>query len=150
MEFADEWLWLIFIVVGLLLAALELVFGLDTSFDLVITGSVFIVGGFIAWLLGAWLAAPIATIVMGVAYIVLGRRYIKRVMGVPQEPTNVDAMVGKSGIVLSRVTTLGFDGRVRVDNEEWRARAADEIQVGEEVVVKSISGVTLFVEKRRR
>jgi membrane protein implicated in regulation of membrane protease activity len=149
MEFADEWLWLVFIVVGLLLAALELVFGLDTSFDLVITGSAFILGGFLAWLFGAWLVAPIATIVTGVAYIALGRRYIKQMMGVPKEPTNVDAIIGRSGVALSRVSRA-FNGRVRVGNEEWRARSAEEIETGEEIVVKAISGVTLVVEKSRR
>jgi membrane protein implicated in regulation of membrane protease activity len=149
MEFAEEWLWLVFIVVGLLLAALELVFGLDTSFDLVITGSAFILGGFLAWLFGAWLVAPIATIVTGVAYIALGRRYIKQMMGVPKEPTNVDAIIGRSGVALSRVSRA-FNGRVRVGNEEWRARSAEEIETGEEIVVKAISGVTLVVEKSRR
>ncbi|OGO36059.1 MAG: hypothetical protein A2147_02555 [Chloroflexi bacterium RBG_16_57_8] len=149
MEFADTWLWLVFIIVGILLAALELVFGLDTSFDLVITGSVFVIGGLAGWITGAWVVTPVATVVFGVAYIVLGRRYIKRVMGVPKEPTNVDALVGSPGIVLRRVTRRP-EGLVRVGHEEWRARAAEDIEAGEEITVISISGVTLLVERSRR
>ena len=146
MEFADTWLWLVFIVAGILLASLELVFGLDTSYDLVISGSAFVIGGFLGWAFGRWLVAPIATIVIGVGYIALGRRYVQRVIGVPREPTNIDAIVGKPGVVLKK-TSSGPDGRVRVGNEEWRARSAEAIEAGERVIVKSISGVTVNVEK---
>ena len=149
MEFAETWLWLIFIVAGVLLAALELVFGLDTSYDLVITGSAFAIGGFLGWAVDSWLVAPIATIVIGIGYIGLGRRYLKRAMGVPKEPTNIDAVVGKPGVVLKR-TSGSPDGRVRVGNEEWRAVSADDIDAGEQITVRSVSGVTLTVEKSRR
>ena len=41
------------------------------------------------------------------------------------------------------------DGRVKVGNEQWRARAEEDIKQGDEVVVTSVSGATLVVEKTK-
>lgn len=149
MEFAAAWLWLVFIIVGILLAVLELLVGLETGLDLVIIGSAFIIGGVVSWVFKTWLVAPIATIVLGVAYIAIGRRYVHRWTAVPKQRTNIDAIVGASGIVLKKVSRQP-DGIVRVGNEQWRARADEDIEAGEEIVVKSVTGVTLAVERSRR
>ncbi|CAL9658184.1 hypothetical protein SUDANB176_06882 [Streptomyces sp. enrichment culture] len=61
----------------------------------------------------------------------------------------VDALVGKSAYVVSEVTGTG--GRVRIDGEEWTARAYDETLViapGAIVDVMEISGTTAFVYPR--
>jgi len=42
-----------------------------------------------------------------------------------------------------------FDGRVKVGNERWRARAEEDIKEGDEIVVTSVSGATLIVEKTK-
>jgi membrane protein implicated in regulation of membrane protease activity len=36
-----------------------------------------------------------------------------------------------------------------VGNEGWRARATDEIEKGDEIVVTGVSGATLIVEKTK-
>lgn len=43
--------------------------------------------------------------------------------------------------------TENVDGLVKVGNEQWRARAEEAIKKGEEMVVTSVSDVTLIVEK---
>ena len=61
----------------------------------------------------------------------------------------VDALVGKAAYVVSEVTGLG--GRVRIDGEEWTARALDEtlvIPAGRTVDVIEISGATAIVYPR--
>jgi len=60
--------------------------------------------------------------------------------------TNIDAIMGKKGIVLEGLTP-GGNGRVRVGNEEWKARAEDKIDKGEVIVVTAVNGVTLNVER---
>ena len=60
--------------------------------------------------------------------------------------TNIDTIIGQQGIVLKDIKK-NFDGRVRVGNEQWRARADEDIGPGEEITVTSISGVTLKVKK---
>ena len=146
MEFLDTWIWLIFIGIGLLLVLTELIIGVETSLDLVFIGSAFIVGGLVSWPFNSWLVAVIVTSVIAIAYITLGRRYIHRWVQVSKSKTNVDAIIGKRGVVLQAIGR-NADGLVKVANEQWRARAQEDVAEGEEIVVTGVSGVTLLVEK---
>jgi membrane protein implicated in regulation of membrane protease activity len=94
------------------------------------------------------LLALIITSIICITYIALGRRYIHRWTAVKLERTNIDAIIGTSGIVV-RSIAKNADGLVKVRNEQWRAKAEEDIESGEEIVVKSVSGVTLIVEKRK-
>ena len=146
MGFPDLWLWLIFVIVGLLLVLLELIIGVDTGLDLVFIGSVFIIGGLATWVLHSWQLTVIVTSIICVAYVALGRRYVHRWTMVSKAKTNIDAIIGRQGIVL-RDIARNIDGLVKIGNEQWRARAAEDIRKGDEIVVTSINGVTLIVEK---
>ncbi len=146
MEFADLWLWLIFIGVGLVLAALELIAGVETGFDLVVIGSVFIIGGLVTLPFHSWMPTVIVTSVLCVAYVAVGRRYIHRWTATEEEKTNIDAIVGRKGIVQRDIAKYVV-GRVKIDNQSWRARAAGNIEEGDEVVVTGVSGATLIVNK---
>lgn len=66
--------------------------------------------------------------------------------------TNVEGLIGKCGIVLEEINNLHAVGLVQVDGVEWTARAADEstIEKGREVMIKSISGVKLIVEEKKK
>ncbi|MFC2006173.1 NfeD family protein [Chloroflexota bacterium] len=141
-----DWLWLVFIIAGLVLILLELVIGVETGLDLVFIGSAFILGGLVAWPFHFWPLTAIITTVLCVAYVALGRRYVHRWTQVKQTKTNIDTIIGRHGIVLKSIAK-SVDGRVKVGNEQWRARAEENINEGEEIVVASVSGVTLIVEK---
>ena len=144
--FPDLWLWLVFVIVGLLLVLLELIVGVETGLDLVVIGSVFIIGGLATWTFHSWLLTVIVTSIICVAYVALGRRYVHRWTTVSKAKTNIDAIIGKEGIVLKSIAR-NVDGLVKVGNEQWRARAEEDIKKGDEIVVTSVSGVTLIVEK---
>ena len=144
--FADSWLWLIFIIVGLLLAISELILGVEVGLDLVFIGSVFILGGLVTWPFHSWLLTLIVTSVICIAYMALGRRYVHRWTAVSKAKTNIDAIIGRQGIVLKSIAK-NVDGLVKVGYEQWRARAEEDIKKGDEIVVTSVSGVTLIVEK---
>jgi len=144
--FPDSWLWLVFVIVGLLFVLLELIVGVETGLDLVFVGSAFIVGGLVTWPFDSWLLTVIVTSIICVAYVALGRRYVHRWTMVSKAKTNIDAIIGQQGIVLKSIAR-NADGLVKVGNEQWRARAEENIKEGEEIVVTSVSGVTLIVEK---
>jgi inner membrane protein len=146
MIFANEWFWLIFILIGMAMVLLELIVGVDTGLDLVFIGSAFIIGGLVTWPFHLWIWTLVVTCVVGIAYVALGRRYVHRWTASKKTKTNVDVMIGQKGIVIKSITPSA-DGRVRVRNEEWKARANGEIHEGEEVIVTSVSGVTISVEK---
>jgi membrane protein implicated in regulation of membrane protease activity len=144
--FADSWSWLIFVAIGLLLVMLELIIGVETGFDLVFVGTAFIIGGLVAWPFHSWVFTLIVTCVICLGYVFIGRRYVHRWKTVPQAKTNIDTIIGKTGIVLHPIAP-NADGVVKVENEEWRARATENIGDGLEVVVTDITGVTLIVAK---
>ena len=141
-------LWLIFVIVGLLFVLLELIIGVETGLDLVVIGSVFIIGGLATWPFHSWLLTVIVTSLICVAYVAMGRRYVHRWTMVSKAKTNIDAIIGRQGIVLKSIAK-NVDGLVKVGNEQWRARAEDDIKKGEEIVVPSVSGVTLIVKKTK-
>lgn len=67
----------------------------------------------------------------------------------PKQLFGVDALIGRRAYVVRQVT--GRDGRIRIDGEEWTARAFDDslvIPVGAAVDVMSISGTTAIVYPR--
>ena len=148
MEFANLWLWLIFVIVGVVFVLLELVIGVETGFDLVFIGSAFILGGLASWPFHSWLLALIITGLICVAYVAIGRRYVHRWTAVSNAKTNIDAIIGREGIVLKNIAK-NADGLVKVGNEQWRGRAEEDIKQGEEIVVTSVRGVTLIVEKTK-
>ncbi|MFC1904237.1 NfeD family protein [Chloroflexota bacterium] len=146
--FPDLWLWLVFIIVGLLLVLLELIVGVETGFDLVIIGSAFILGGLVGWPFHSWVLPLIVTSLICVIYVVIGRRYVHRWTAVKKVKTNIDAIIGSEGIVLKNIAR-NVDGRIRVGSQQWRARAEENIKEGDEIVVTGISGSTLIVEKNK-
>lgn len=144
--FPDSWVWLLFIGVGLLMVLLELTAGVETGLDLVFIGSAFIIGGLITWPFHSWVLTLLITLAICIAYLVLGRRYVHRWTATRKEKTNIDVIIGRKGIVLQNLSS-GVNGLVKVGNEEWRARAEENIEKGEVIVVTAINGVTLNVEK---
>ena len=146
--FSDLWLWLIFAAVGLLMVLLELLVGVETGFDLVFLGSSFILGGLATWPFNSWVLTVIVTSIICVAYVALGRRYVHRWKASGISKTNIDAIIGRKGVVIKDITTVN-DGLVKVGNEQWRARAEEEFKEGDEIVVTGVSGVTLIVEKTK-
>ncbi|MDP6501418.1 MAG: NfeD family protein [Dehalococcoidales bacterium] len=146
--FPDLWLWLVFVIIGLLLVLLELVVGVETGLDLVFIGSAFVLGGLITWPSNSWVLSLIVTSLILVAYLVIGRRYVHRWTVVKGERTNIDAIVGRRGVVLKSIAR-NVDGRVRLGNERWQARAEEDIGEGDEIVVTNVTGSTLIVEKHK-
>ena len=64
-------------------------------------------------------------------------------------PTNSDRVIGQKALVLTDITSIDSLGTVKVMGQVWSAVCEDgrDIPAGENVVVKSISGVKLVVEK---
>ena len=63
-------------------------------------------------------------------------------------PTNLHALIGKSGIVTEPSAGPSSPARVKVGSEEWRAIAADqrELPCGAHVTVTEVNGSTLTVQ----
>jgi membrane protein implicated in regulation of membrane protease activity len=128
------------------LAAAEVLTG-DFSL-LMLGGGALITAGF-AGVTGAaaWIDAIVFAVV-SVGLLFLLRPMLLRRFAVPPHPTNVDALPGKSALVLEPVRAHG--GQVKIDGEVWTARPlvdSDVYEPGTTVTVMKIDGATAVVWK---
>jgi membrane protein implicated in regulation of membrane protease activity len=63
--------------------------------------------------------------------------------------TNVDALIGKSGIVTERIDPVTGKGRVMVGGEDWRGAALNNmvLEPGTKIMVIQVDGTTLQVDR---
>lgn len=144
---ALPWNWVL-IVAGALLILVEIAFGGFAGFDLVLIGSAFVVGGGLGLLFHSATLGTIVASALCVGYVVLGRRWVRARIQPRHAATNVDALIGKQGIVVQRIAPHAA-GQVRVNDEIWRAELAPDVQGALEpsavITVSGMSGVTLQV-----
>ena len=65
------------------------------------------------------------------------------------EPTNLDRFIGKSGVVIKKIS-YNQKGEVKVLDTIWSAISDDELEVGDKVIVEKIEGVKLIVKKEKK
>ena len=143
-----SWNWVL-LLAGALLILVEVALGGFAGFDLVLIGSAFVIGGAIGMALGNPVAGFLIASGLCIVYIMLGRRWVKaRLRTRDNVPSNVDAVVGRSGLVTVRVAEHE-PGQVKVQDEIWRAvpapGVASPIEPGRVVTITGVDGVTLQV-----
>ena len=64
-------------------------------------------------------------------------------------PTNADRCIGKTALVVEDIDNSAEKGAVKINGSVWSARSADGIKIrkDEQVTIKQIDGVKLFVNK---
>lgn len=135
------------IVIGVGCIILELILGVATGFDLFLVGLTLIVGGGVGLGTGSVKMGFLTTGVLSLGYVVFGRSLIKDRLKIQTTRTNADALLGQAGRV-AKMIGPGHPGQVKVEGEVWRAEADHALDAGQEVVVESVSGVTLKVVKK--
>jgi len=142
-----NWNWVL-LIVGALLVLIEVALGGFAGFDLVLIGSAFALGGALGMLLGSPLVGFLVASALCLLYIAVGRRWVRARMRTRHTPTNVDALVGQSGLVTVRVAEHQ-PGQIKVRDETWRAVPAPGVtgpfESGAVITVTGVDGVTLQV-----
>ncbi|MET7768859.1 NfeD family protein [Nocardia sp. NPDC005366] len=138
---------IIWLVAGVLLAAAEMLTG---DLTLLMLGAAALGTAGVSAAADTSLVAD--AVIFGVisAVLFLGvRPMLRRRFGTPPPiPTNVDALPGKSALVLQEVAA--HSGRIKLGGEEWTARpmTSDEVyEPGTTVYVMRIDGATAVVWK---
>lgn len=138
--------WHIWVIVGVVLFIGEV---FTPAFFLACVGIGCLAGGFVAMFdmgfiaqIGTF-AATMLVMAVGVRPLVL--EYFHR----EGAATNVDALVGSSGVVTEAIDPVATKGRVRVNGEDWwGVSSSDEpIPEGENVVVVKVEGTQLIVAR---
>ena len=143
-----NWVNWLLVIVGIVCVIVELALGALTGFDLALVGGCLAVGGAI----GLFAVSPEVGLIAGAAlallYFVVFRSWLKSKLTVRTQLSNVDAVVGKTGVVTKRIVARDA-GLIKVGAEEWRAELLNPEDsardVGATVVVNAVEGVTLKV-----
>jgi len=143
-----NWVNWLLVIGGIVCVIIELALGALTGFDLALLGASLTVGGGIGILSGSAKIGLLAAGVLALLYLAVFRSWLKRKLTVKDQASNVDAVVGKTGVVTKRIA-VREPGMVKVGSEIWRAELSggDETarDVGAVVVVQSVEGVALRV-----
>ena len=142
------WNWMLVGLGGIMIVA-ELLLGAATGFDLALMGMSLVLGGAVGLYFASAKIGLFASGALAVLYVIFVRRRLRDKL-TPKEttPSNVDAVVGRSGVVTQRIAAHEA-GRVKVGDEEWRAALAPGAdggrEAGQTVKVEAVDGVTLMV-----
>ncbi|MFT4229612.1 MAG: NfeD family protein [Microbacterium sp.] len=144
MEIIEQFAWIGWLVLILIFLTVEAL-TLDFTFLMLGVGGV---AGLASDLLGApvWLQVIVAAVLAALLILVLRPPLLRRLhRGEDPTPSNVAALIGLSGLVVSTVTPLG--GQVKLSNgDTWTARSStDELPPGTAVTVTRIDGATALV-----
>lgn len=143
----ETWMWAIWLVIMVAAVVIEAI-----TVDLISVW--FVVGAFVSMLISFipnvpwWVQIVIFAVVSG-ATLVLLRPFAKRFMDRDLVKTNVDEVVGKKAVVTIDGNVVD-PAEVFVDGKRWSAVPANaevKLEKGDIVVVLSVAGVKLIVEK---
>lgn len=142
MEAYMPYIWLAVIVVA---AVVEASTAQLVSIWFVVGG----IGALIAELCGAplWVQTVVFVVVTGITLLIT-RPLVKKLLNFKKEDTNAGRYIGKIGIVTGEINNQLGTGQVNVMGSIWTARSLDGsvIEIGTNVLVKSIEGVKLIVD----
>ncbi|RSS66165.1 NfeD family protein [Streptomyces sp. WAC06614] len=138
----DAWVWWLIGAVGL---GIPLVLTAMPEFGMFAVGAV--AAAVTAALGGGVVAQVLVFVVVSVALVAVVRPIAARHRDQrPQHRTGIDALRGRTAVVLERVDSSG--GRIKLAGEIWSARALDagtSFEPGQQVDVVEIDGATAVV-----
>ncbi|WP_109209401.1 MULTISPECIES: NfeD family protein [Microbacterium] len=140
----EQWAWIGWLVLILVFLVIEML-TLDFTFLMLSIGGL---AGLVTDLVGApiWLQVIVAAGVAAILVLVLRPPLLRRLRrGEDPTPSNVDALIGLGGTVVSSVGAHG--GQVKLANGDvWTARAeSGELEPGARIRVSRIDGATAVV-----
>lgn len=95
---------------------------------------------------GAWLQTGLFLVVSGALLLML-RPIVRRYLVPKITPTNVDSLVGTTGLVTEAIDNVTASGQVKLGAMEWTARSTtgENIPQGTLIRVDRIEGVKVYV-----
>lgn len=95
---------------------------------------------------GIWLQTGLFLVVSGALLLML-RPIVRRYLVPKITPTNVDSLVGSTGLVTEAIDNVTASGQVKLGAMEWTARSTigENIPLGTLIRVDRIEGVKVYV-----
>lgn len=102
----------------------------------------------IASMLGAWVwLQTVLFLVVSAGLLLALRPFTKKWFTPRLARTNIDAVIGTTGLVTGAIDNTQSAGQVKLGAMEWTARSSSgqPIEVGTQIIVDRIEGVKVFV-----
>ena len=131
--------------------SLIVIFLISEAFTVTLT-SLWFAGGslaglFVCLLGGSWGLQVTVAIVVSILLLASLRPLVRKFITPRLEKTNVDSVIGSTGLVTAAVDNVLSQGQVKIGAMEWTARSTsgDPIPAGTRIKVDRIEGVKVFV-----
>lgn len=115
----------------------------------------FAAGALIAWALAMFgvgeLIQCLAFVLVSGLLLIFTRPLVKKYVTPKIQPTNVDAVIGREGMVVEEIQPMEGIGQVKIGGQIWSAKTVETevIPVGSIVEVVRVEGVKLFVKVKK-
>lgn len=86
-------------------------------------------------------------IIVSIISLILTKPIVEKITNKKVEPTNLDRVIGKTGIVTKKITVDNY-GEVKVLGTIWTAVSDENLDEKDKVIIKKIDGVKLVVSKK--
>ena len=96
------------------------------------------------------IAQFVVFLVTSTLLIIFTRPLVNKFIKIPKEiKTNAYSIIGKRGIVISKINNVEGNGQIKIDGEVWSAKSLDEeeIEKNTEIEIVEIDGVKAVVKK---
>lgn len=135
--------WMIWISVGVIFMIIEI---FTPGFYFLSIGLGAIITGLVALTHPPFWVELVSYIIITFILFLNLRKISKKLMA-DEVPSNVNALLGKKGIVTSEITE-STRGSVKIGGEEWSAVSLDgsSLEIGKKIVVTAIDGNKLIVK----
>ena len=135
--------WLVWLIIVVLLALIEII-------TVNLTTIWFVVSGLIALVVSLFVDNYIIQfgvfVILGVILLITTKPFLTKFLKQHKTHTNIDRIIGMTGVVTEKINK-NEDGAVKVDGKEWTAYADNTIKKDDLVKVLEIKGVKIKVEK---
>ncbi len=141
-----EYLWLLWFALAVILAVVEMVL---PSFFIIWFGVGALAAMLTSLVTSSLIIQFLVFIIVSIILLFLTRKLASKVTKGAVLATNIDAVIGKIGIVTETIPALENPGLVKIAGEIWSAISADmePIVQGTQVEVLQVRGVRLVVQK---
>ena len=143
-----NWVNWLLLISGAVFVIAELSLGAFAGFDLALVGASLFTGGILGLIFASAHVGLLAAAALAFIYLAFLRRWMRKRLTVKDHASNVDAAIGKIGVVTARIAPHE-PGQIKLGDELWRAELArledPARNPGDRVTVESVEGVTLKV-----
>ena len=136
-------MWITWIIIAVVLVIFEMATTSVFFFICLAIGSVF-AAVISCFTYSSLLQFMIFLIISILALYLVGPIFKRMISKAKTVNSNVDALIGAEAIVTEKIMPLK-SGFVKVSSEIWRAKCDADIEVGETVIIKKVSGTMLIV-----